>query len=92
MRRDSAQVTGLKVLGWLASEDEIFGAFLGATGASLDDVRAGAEKPAFLISVLDFVLQSDDWVLAAAAAAGQPPQEIGLARAVLGGHDRMHWT
>ncbi|HEY0213240.1 MAG TPA: DUF3572 domain-containing protein [Paenirhodobacter sp.] len=92
MRRDFAHLTGLKVLGWLAADDELFPAFLGATGANAQDARAQAEDPAFLISVLDFVMQRDDWVIAAAAAAGQPPTDIGLARAVLGGHDQMHWT
>ena len=56
------------------------------------DIRATADQPALMISVLDFILQRDDWVLACAAAAGVRPEEIGAARARLGGRDQMHWT
>lgn len=92
MDKDNARILALRALGWLAGEDDLFEAFLGASGASASDVRAQADQPAFLMSVLDFVLQSDAWVLACAEAAGAGPQDIGIARAVLGGRDRMHWT
>lgn len=92
MDRDDARILALKALGWLAGDDEVFTAFLGASGASAEDVRAQADQPAFLLSVLDFILQSDDCVLACAAAVQAKPEAIGMARAVLGGRDRMHWT
>lgn len=92
MDRDDARILALRALGWLAGEDEVFAAFLGASGASAAEVRAQADQPAFLLSVLDFILQSDEWVLACAASAGVRPEMIGTARAVMGGRDRMHWT
>lgn len=92
MNEQGAQLAGLQVLGWLAAQDELFAAFLGATGASAAEVRAAATQGALLISVLDFVLESDDRVIAAAESAGLKPTDISLARAVLGGRDQMHWT
>lgn len=92
MRQEIAHVAALRILGWLAGEDDLFPAFLGATGASLADLRIAADRPEFLVSVLDFVLQRDDWVVAAAAAADLRPEDIGPVRAALGGRDRMHWT
>lgn len=92
MDRDDARIVAIRALGWLAADDELFGAFLGASGASAADVRAQADDPALLLSVLDFVLQSDEWVTGCAAAAGERPDALGLARAVLGGRDQMHWT
>jgi hypothetical protein len=92
MEQDNARILALQALGWLAGDDELFAAFLGMTGASAADIRATADQPALMISVLDFILQRDDWVLACAAAAGVRPEEIGAARARLGGRDQMHWT
>ncbi|MFT3689451.1 DUF3572 family protein [Paenirhodobacter sp.] len=92
MNEEDARILALGALAWLAGEDEVFAAFLGASGATAADVRAQADQPAFLLSVLDFVMQTDEWVLACAGACGVRPERIGTARAVMGGRDRMHWT
>ena len=92
MQHDAAQVTGIRALGWLAAQDELFDAFLAFSGADVSQVRAAAADPAFLGAVLDFLSQRDDWVIDCAAALDLAPQDIGLARAVLGGRGGMHWT
>jgi len=92
MRQEMAQVLGLRVLGWLVAQDGLLEAFLGQSGASLAELRGRAEDPALLCAVLDHVLLADASVLECAAALGVAPEEIGIARAVLGGGDRMHWT
>jgi hypothetical protein len=90
--RDNAETVALQALAWLAGQEELLGAFLGATGASLADLAAGARDPAFLGGVLDFLLQDDARILAFCDAAGLPPTAPLAARAGLPGGAQMHWT
>jgi hypothetical protein len=83
---------GVQALGWLAGNDELLPVFLGSTGASLDDLRAGAGDPAFLGSVLDFVMMDDAWVVAFCDAAGIAYTVPMQARAALPGGAVTHWT
>ena len=64
MKQDVAETIALAALGWLAGDDELLPVFLGATGATEADVRAGAEDPVFLGAVLDFLIMNDAWVVA----------------------------
>jgi Protein of unknown function (DUF3572) len=90
MKQERARAIGQEALIWLAGDPEAFGTFLDSSGMPAASVRDGAEDPAFLGFVLDFVLASDASVLAFAEAAGLRPEEPGLARVVLGGEP--HWT
>lgn len=92
MQRDAAETVGLRALAWLAGNDELLPVFLGSTGASLDDLRAGAGDAAFLGSVLDFVMMDDAWVVAFCDAAGLAYEAPMRARAALPGGGQMHWT
>ena len=92
MQRDAAETVGLRALAWLAGNDELLPVFLGSTGASLDDLRAGAGEPAFLGSVLDFVMMDDAWVVAVCDAAGRAYEAPMRARAALPGGGQVHWT
>ncbi|MFC0279139.1 DUF3572 domain-containing protein [Falsigemmobacter intermedius] len=92
MKRDLAETLALQALGWIASEDELFGVFLNATGASQSDLREQAGNAHFLGAVLDFILQEDDRVLRFAEAAGVAPTAPGQARQVLPGGETPHWT
>jgi hypothetical protein len=92
MSPDQAETLALQALAHLAGDPDLLGAFLGATGADLAGLRAGARDPAFLGAVLDFLLQEDARVLAFAAAAGVPPTLPAQARAALPGGHAWHWT
>lgn len=92
MQQETAQILALRVLGWLAAQDELFMAFLGASGCDVAQLRAAAQEPGVLCAVLDFVMGRDDWVLECAAALSERPEQLALARAVLGGGDQYHWT
>ena len=92
MAEAQAETVALTVLGWLVGHEELLPVFLGATGGTLDDMRARAADPDFLISVLDFVLMDDDWVREAAAAQGRPPEDLLRARHGLPGGAPVHWT
>ena len=70
----------------------MFPAFLTATGANLDDLRARASDPDFLAAVLDFLMQDDRWVVAFCDAQGQPYTAPQAARSALPGGAVMDWT
>ncbi|WP_435205630.1 DUF3572 domain-containing protein [Tateyamaria sp. 1078] len=92
MSQESAEVVGLKALEWLTSQEDVLPVFMGSTGASADDVRAGAADPAFLGAVLDFILMDDSWVQSMCDFAAIPYDRPMMARAMLPGGAAVHWT
>lgn len=92
MNKDQAEAVGLQALGFLASREDLFGGFLGATGASTADVRDQAQDPAFLGAVLDYLLQDDAWILSFAEETGLAPSILAQARQALPGGQITHWT
>ncbi|MCB6178350.1 DUF3572 domain-containing protein [Rhodobacter sp. Har01] len=92
MRQESAQTLALQALAFLAGQEAAFGAFLAATGTSAATIRARADDPDLLASVLDCVLSEDNLVLAFAREAGVPPEDVARARAVLAGGEVPNWT
>ena len=90
--QDAAETLALEALGWLVANDELLPVFLGATGASQDDLKARAGEAEFLGSVLDFLLMDDAWVIAFCDARGVSYETPMMARAALPGGARMHWT
>ena len=92
MRSEAAETLGLQALGWLAADDELFGTFLGASGAQASDMAAAAQSPEFLGAVLDFLIMEDAWVIAFCDAHGHPYTAPMMARAVLPGGAATHWT
>lgn len=90
--QETAEVVGLKALGWLAGNEELLPVFLGSTGASEADVRAGAGDPAFLGALLDFLMMDDAWVTAFCDATGLNYDQPMNARMLLPGGGQVHWT
>ncbi len=92
MNSQSGQVFAIKVLGWLAGNDDLWPVFLGATGASNDDAVARAQDPEFLGSVLDFLMMDDAWVMGCCQELGVDNQDPKKARMALPGGDQVAWT
>lgn len=92
MNKDAAEGLALQALGWMAASDEVMGAFMGASGISIDDIRAQAKDPAFLGSVLDFLLMDDAYVTGFCDENGIDYQRPMIARQMLPGGDLPHWT
>ena len=90
--QDAAEEIGVKALIWLAGNDDLMPVFLGASGASVDDVKASAGEPAFLASVLDFLLMDDAWVMGFCEAEGLKYDQPMYARAALPGGEQVNWT
>ena len=92
MTSDRAETVALQALGWLAGNEELCPVFLGATGASPEDLRDRATDPAFLGSILEFVTMDDAWIIAFCDAT-RLDYDIPLrARYALPGAAEMHWT
>lgn len=92
MTSDRAEVLAIQALGWIVEREELSGAFLGATGASVEELRSRAADPEFLGFVLDFLLGDEDALIAFAEDAGVPPDAPMRARAALPGGDLPNWT
>lgn len=90
--QESAEVVGLKAVAWMAGNEELLPVFLGATGASEADMRAGVADPAFLGALLDFIMMDDDWVVAFCDAQGLTYDTPMRARMSLPGAGDVHWT
>ena len=91
-RQESAETVALQALGWLAANEDLLPVFLGATGASVKDLVKSAGNPAFLGSVLDFLLMDDAWIIAFCDASDLPYQAPMQARAALPGGEQINWT
>jgi len=89
---EAAETLGLQALGWLVGNEDLLPVFLGATGASEDDVREQAQNPEFLGSVLDFLMMDDAWIIAFCDAHAVRYEQPMMARASLPGGAQFHWT
>ena len=90
--QESAEVIALQVLAWLASDDELLPIFQGSSGASEDDVRAGARDAVFLGSVLDFIMMDDAWVVRCCDHLKIEYTSLMRARQCLPGGAQVNWT
>lgn len=87
-----AETSALKVLGWLVANEDLLPVFMGASGASVEDLKSGAGSPEFLGAMLDFLLMDDAWVQQMCDATGlgyDMPMQI---RQVLPGGELVNWT
>jgi hypothetical protein len=75
-----AEVIALRLVAWIVADDDIRDRFTALTGCGIDDLRSRLEEPAFLGSVVDFVLANEADVLAFAENAGVPPETLLLTR------------
>jgi hypothetical protein len=92
MERVQAETVAAEALAWLAGDDERLLAFLGQTGAGIDDLRARVSDAEFLGFVLDFLIADEAALTAFAAEAGLAPDAPLRARMALPGGGVPHWT
>ena len=90
--QEVAEVIALQALAWLAASDDLFPAFLAASGAAPDTVASRAGDPAFLIAVLDFLMNEYAWLIAFCDSIALPYEAVDRARQMLPGGARVHWT
>ena len=92
MDRETAETRALEVLTWVLSKDDLIQVFMGATGASQNDLRSNTLSHEFLLSILDFVLMDDRWVISCSKFLNIDPSQIQLIRMSLDGGQEVTWT
>jgi len=92
MSSELAETIALQALAWLVGNDDLCPTFLGATGSSVDDLRARATDTAFQASVLEFVTMDDAWVMAFCDTVNIAYDQPLMARYALPGAEAVHWT
>ena len=92
MSPERAEQIAISALIWLSTNEELLPVFLGASGASAADLRAQADRPEFLASVLEFITMDDAWVIGFCDAEGLKYEEPLRARYALPGAEAVHWT
>ena len=92
MDKELAETRALEVFTWVLSEDDLIQVFMRATGASQNDLRSNTLSHEFLISILDFVLMDDRWVISCSKFLNIDPSLIQLIRMSLDGGQEVNWT
>lgn len=92
MQREHAEEVALMALAFVAGSDDLGPVFLGATGASAEDLRQRTAEPDLLAAVLDFLAMNDAWVIEFCDAAGLDYALPMAARTALSGGAETHWT
>lgn len=92
MSQDSAEIFALKAISWLAGNEDLLPVFLGASGTSEADIKDRVSEPEFLLSVLDFIMMDDAWVIEFCDTIAAPYERIMYARQSLPGGAEVSWT
>lgn len=92
MKQETAETIALQALAFLIGDEELRDVFMGATGTGAEDIRARAGEAEFLISVLDFLMMDDAWVIRFCDSCGLEYTSPQSARQALPGGAQMHWT
>ena len=82
---DLARALAVRALAFIASDPDRLERFLSLTGLGPHNLRNAAADPAFLSSVLDYLVSDEELLLAFAGDAGFRPELIAQAHQVLGG-------
>lgn len=92
MEQRQAEVIALEALAWLAADDALLDVFLGASGASVDDLRQRAADPTLQAAVLAFITMDDAWVMAFCDSTDLAYDQPLRACHALPGANSVHWT
>jgi hypothetical protein len=82
---DSARSLAVSALTFIAGDSDRLNRFLGLTGLGPDNLRTAAADPAFLSSVLDYLVADEALLVEFAADAGVKPEAVARAHAALCG-------
>jgi hypothetical protein len=85
MQSSAAETLALKVLAFLAGDEEALARFLTLSGIRPQELREHADDPLLLAAVLDFLLGDDKLLTAFAQGEGVDPRIVHQARRALPG-------
>jgi Protein of unknown function (DUF3572) len=81
---DSARSLAVSALTFIAADPDRLNRFLGLTGLGPENLRTAAADPAFLGSVLDYLVGDEKLLVEFAADAGLKPEAVARAHEALG--------
>ncbi|MEO8242842.1 MAG: DUF3572 domain-containing protein [bacterium] len=87
-----AETLAAQAFSWVAEDVDRLNAFMVMTGAAPADLVRSVSSPAFLGTVLDYILTEDALVKDFCDARGFPYTAPMQARGLLPGGDTWHWT
>ena len=73
---DSARSLAISALAFIAADSERLSRFLKLTGLGPDNLRTAAADPAFLGSVLEYLVADEELLVGFAADAGLKPEAV----------------
>jgi Protein of unknown function (DUF3572) len=73
---DSARSLAIRALAFIAADSERLSRFLKLTGLGPDNLRTAAADPAFLGSVLEYLIADEQLLIGFAADAGLEPEAV----------------
>ena len=82
---ESARSLAVSALSFIAADSDRLSRFLELTGLGPDNLRTAAADPAFLSSVLDYLVADEELLIAFAADAGLKPEAVARAHHILSG-------
>ncbi len=83
-KREHAEAVAISGLAFLAADAERLDRFLALTGLAPDEIRAASERPGFLASVLQHIMDDDRIALAFATEQSLTADELNAASRALG--------
>ena len=92
MTPETAEIIALQALGWLVADEDLLAVFISSTGSNAESLKAGLEDPAILLSVLDFILTDDQWVVDFCKSVGLDPFQLKSVRGIFPSANETHWT
>ena len=92
MDKGQGEVIAIRIVEWLASEEDELSRFLASSGMTLEAARAELSNQEFLASVLDYILSSEPLLLKFCETTQISPETPRAARQFLPGGDVPHWT
>jgi hypothetical protein len=84
---EQAQSLAIGALGFIAADPDRLSRFLSLTGLGPDNLRTAAADPAFLGSVLDYLIADETLLVEFAGDAGLKPETVAQAQQVLSGRE-----
>jgi len=91
MTPDTAQTIALQSAGFIFQEDDIRDRFMALSGVDVDDIRSRIADPAFLASILEFLVNFEPDLIACAETLGEKPETLVSAWRALGGGEGQEW-
>ncbi|MEM9359974.1 MAG: DUF3572 domain-containing protein [Pseudomonadota bacterium] len=83
--REEAEILGLRVLAFIASDASLMERFSNTTGVSVEDLRQRANSDEILLACFNEILRNEPDLLMFCANANIQPETVRLAEAILEG-------